>query len=179
MKNLFNSIFKTIDGMFEKRARHAARTMGRRHWLAKTGTLMAGAALTPLLPFDRSLGMAYAAGSDAMDPGECTYWRYCALDGNLCSESGGSMTTCPPGSEASKVAWVGTCHNPADGKDSLVSYNDCCGKPSVNNAKFCFRSEGERPGYRMGLHNDVNWCMADTQKGYHCTVAMVVGMADA
>ena len=29
----------------------------------------------------------------------------------------------------------------------------------------------------MGLHNDVNWCMANANKGYHCTVAIVLGSA--
>ncbi len=100
------------------------------------------------------------------------------MDGALCSDSGGSMTSCPPGSDASKVSWVGTCHNPEDGKDYLISYNDCCGKAKVHSATQCLNSKGERPGYRMGLHNDVNWCMANEQKGYHCTVALVVGVAD-
>ena len=47
------------------------------------------------------------------------------------------------------------------------------------NGTFCFSSERERPGYRMGLHNDINWCMANASQGYHCTVAVLVGMADA
>ncbi|HEM7588852.1 TPA: amine dehydrogenase, partial [Serratia marcescens] len=55
----------------------------------------------------------------------------------------------------------------------------CCGKAKVESATFCFRSERERPGYRMGLHNDINWCMANANKGYHCTVSVLVGLADA
>ena len=72
---------------------------------------------------------------------------------------------------------MGTCANPNDGRDYLVSYNDCCGKASCSGS-FCFTSEGERPGYRMGLYNDINWCMANASKGYHCTVAVVVGLAE-
>ena len=34
----------------------------------------------------------------------------------------------------------------------------------------------ERPGYRMGVHNDINWCMANTRGLYHCTVAAVIGL---
>ncbi|UXN73066.1 hypothetical protein N8D56_18875 [Devosia sp. A8/3-2] len=68
--------------------------------------------------------------------------------------------------------------NPNDEKDYLVSYNDCCGKATCAGS-FCFTSEGERPGYRMGLYNDINWCMANDSKGYHCTVAVLVGLADA
>jgi methylamine dehydrogenase light chain len=29
----------------------------------------------------------------------------------------------------------------------------------------------------MGLYNDINWCVANANKGYHCTVALVVGVA--
>ncbi|WP_395678491.1 methylamine dehydrogenase light chain [Inquilinus sp.] len=26
--------------------------------------------------------------------------------------------------------------------------------------------------------NDINWCMANTSQGYHCTVAALVGIAE-
>src|SRR5699024_11783589 len=47
----------------------------------------------------------------------CDYWRYCGVDGFLCTCCGGTATSCPPGAEPSPIAWVGTCHNPKDGKD--------------------------------------------------------------
>lgn len=168
---MIDKLFKILDRQIEAGARRTARTNGRRSFLAKAGTLLAGVAISPVLPFDRRARAAEAAD-------ECSYWRHCALDGNLCSTSGGSLTTCPPGSSASAVSWVGTCSNPEDGKDYLVSYNDCCGKPSVSGSTFCYTSKGERPGYRMGLYNDINWCMANQNKGYHCTVSVVVGLAD-
>lgn len=176
MFDFINRLLQTLDKTAETGARQSAHKFGRRSLLAKTGVLLAGSALLPILPFDRSLGKAFAAESE--DETSCEYWRYCALDGNLCNTSGGSTTSCPPGSDASKVAWVGTCTNPNDGKDYLVSYNDCCGKAEVNGSTFCVTSKGERPGYRMGLYNDINWCMANENKGYHCTVAMLVGLAD-
>jgi methylamine dehydrogenase light chain len=181
MSKLLDRLFSAIDKRTEASARKTAQQFGRRSFLAKAGVFMAGAVVVPLLPFDRSLGgMAMAAAAEfSDDEGDCQYWRHCALDGSLCSASGGTLTSCPPGSEASKVAWVGTCRNPNDGKDYLVSYNDCCGKATVESATTCFRSDRERPGYRMGLHNDINWCMANTNKGYHCTVSVVVGQADA
>ena len=108
---------------------------------------------------------------------DCDYWRYCALDGFLCSCCGGSVSACPPGAEPSKVTWVGTCHNPKDGRSYLVSYNDCCGKTTCGRC-LCNGNDGERPGYRMGVHNDINWCMANTQSMYHCTVSVLVGVAD-
>ncbi|KFI30239.1 amine dehydrogenase [Haematobacter missouriensis] len=172
MTRLTDKLFKTLDAAVETGARSSARTHGRRSFLAKAGAVLAGVAISPILPFDRRAKAAETA-EDA-----CDYWRHCALDGNLCSTSGGSLTSCPPGSSASAVSWVGTCRNPDDNKDYLVSYNDCCGKASVSSATSCYTSKGERPGYRMGLYNDINWCMANTDKGYHCTVSVVVGLAD-
>lgn len=173
MTKMIDKFLKSLDKAVEGTTRASARHLGRRSFMAKAGSSLLGAAVAvPVLPFDRR---AHAAG-DGGD--ECSYWRHCALDGNLCSASGGSLTQCPPGSSASAVSWVGTCSNPEDGRDYLVSYNDCCGKPSVASATFCYTSEGERPGYRMGLYNDINWCMANTDKGYHCTVSVVVGLAE-
>ena len=38
----------------------------------------------------------------------------------------------------------------------------------------------ERSGVvgEMGVHNDINWCMANSQSMYHCTVAVLTGVAD-
>lgn len=174
MSRIIDKLIKRFDKSVEANIRQSARQFGRRSFLAKTGTALLGAAIVPVLPFDRR---AVAAGAPEEDP--CAYWRHCAIDGILCGESGGNLTTCPPGSQISAVAWVGTCQNPDDGKNYLVSYNDCCGKPPVRTATFCNNNKGERPGYRMGLYNDVNWCMANTgQQGYHCTVSVVVGQAE-
>lgn len=176
MTHFIDSLLKLIDKTTEKTSRKAATQFGRRSFLSKAGMALVGGALMPVLPFDRTGGAAFAA--EAEDETSCDYWRYCALDGNLCNTAGGGTTSCPPGTSASKVSWVGTCHNPKNGKDYLVSYNDCCGKAVMPGSTFCFRSEGERPGYRMGLHNDINWCMANANKGYHCTVAVLVGLAE-
>jgi hypothetical protein len=65
---------------------------------------------------------------------------------------------------------------PGDGRDYIMSYNDCCGKTSCGSC-FCNRNEGERPMYRMSLNNDVNWCMANDNPNYHCSVSVVLGVA--
>lgn len=175
MNRIFDSFLKRLDRVTEANIRSSARKNGRRSFLAKTGSAMLGATvLAPVLPFDRRANAATSGGGD--DP--CSYWRHCAIDGFLCEDSGGSLTTCPPGTSVSAVSWVGTCSNPGDGKDYLVSYNDCCGKPVIASATFCNQNKGERPGYRMGLYNDINWCTANTDKGYHCTVSLVVGTAE-
>jgi methylamine dehydrogenase light chain len=181
MKRLLESLMGAIDNRTERMTRTVAHKNGRRSFLTKAGVAVAGGGLLPVLPFDRNFGQAFAnetaEAADPNDPTSCDYWRYCALDGALCNDCGGTLTSCPPGSEASKVSWVGTCHNPNDDKDYLVSYNDCCGK-AMCNGNACLTSERERPGYQMGLHNDINWCMANTSQGYHCTVAVLVGIAE-
>ncbi|MDG6774449.1 methylamine dehydrogenase light chain [Thiomicrorhabdus sp. ZW0627] len=178
MRNLIDQMFALFDKRTESMSRNMAHNHGRRSFLAKAGAAVIGSAMLPLLPFEQA-GRAYASEEEEnpMDPNSCSYWRYCAIDGNLCSDCGGTLTSCPPGAEASKVSWVGTCHNPSDGKDYLVSYNDCCGR-AMCNGTYCLKSERERPGYQMGLHNDINWCMANTSQGYHCTVAVLIGLAE-
>jgi methylamine dehydrogenase light chain len=178
-------MFKWFDTLAERQSRRLAQTVSRRHALTRISRALVGAAFVlPVLPFDRSeakaathggaRGGANAATDDAT---ACEYWRYCAIDGYLCSCCGGSLTQCPPGTNASKVSWVGTCHNPKDGKDYLVSYNDCCGKTSCGKC-MCNTNLRERPGYNLGLHNDINWCMSNDSSMFHCTTASVVGLAE-
>jgi methylamine dehydrogenase light chain len=185
VKNPFDLLAGWFDRAAERQARQAAQRISRRSILATLGQVMVGALAVPLLPFDRS-GEAHGAERAEPKKGEfknttddeaCDYWRYCALSGTLCTCCGGSVTSCPPGSEVSKVTWVGTCENPTDGKHYLVSYNDCCGKMACGQCP-CSNHLRERPGYRMGLHNGINWCMANDRNAYHCTVAALVGLAD-
>lgn len=175
-----------LDRWTEDRTRQVAHRSARRGALARIArTLMGGAFVLPVLPFDRT-GQAHAAGAHggaqparkgpATDT-DCDYWRYCSVDGFLCSCCGGSATSCPPGTTISKASWVGTCYNPADKKNYLVSYNDCCGRTACGRC-FCNTNHGDRPGYRMGLHNDVNWCMSNDSSMYHCTVSVIVGVAE-
>ncbi len=174
-----------IDRFFEHQTRRAAQRTGRRSVLATLGKAMVGTMALPVLPFDRSAHAASshgskagkAAGPQAQDETACDYWKYCAVDGFLCSCCGGSSTTCPPGTEPSRVSWVGTCHNPADGRDYMVSYNDCCGKTTCGRCE-CNTNERERPGYRLGVHNDVNWCMSNDSTMFHCTTSIILGVQE-
>jgi methylamine dehydrogenase light chain len=170
---------KWLDRIFERTSRQVAQRTSRRSALNRIGRILVGTAFVlPVLPFDRVAKFAHAARKSEPEDTQCDYWRYCAFDGYLCSCCGGSASTCPPGTEASKVAWVGTCRNPKDGKDYLISYNDCCGKTACGRC-LCNTNLGERPAYRMGVHNDINWCMANTNTTiFHCTTAVLVGIAE-
>jgi methylamine dehydrogenase light chain len=180
-----------LDRLFEKSARSLAQRSSRRSFVAVLGQALTGSILLPLLPIDRvnraqaatsaagaapphksAAGAAHKAAID--DPQSCDYWKYCAIDGFLCSCCGGSAHSCPPGSSMSVIAWIGTCHNPGDGRDYIVSYNDCCGKTSCGNCQ-CNRNEHEKPLYRLSRNNDFNWCAANSDSNYHCTVSVILG----
>ena len=126
-----------IDRRLENWSRKLAWHTSRRGFIAKLGTLLAGAAALPLLPISRTMAQQLDSGFDDStvsgeegDPSNCNYWRYCGVDGFLSSNCGGTHTSCPPGTEMSPITWIGTCRNPADGRKYLVSYNDCCGSGS-------------------------------------------------
>jgi methylamine dehydrogenase light chain len=169
-----------VDTMLESLARDMARRVSRRGLLGSLGALLFGAATLPLLPVARGAPAAKPAGGTPGDPGDprtCEYWRHCAIDGFLCSCCGGSTHSCPPGTEPSAITWVGTCHNPGDGRDYIVSYNDCCGKASCGRC-LCNRNENDKPLYMPFASNDYNWC-AGSQVGiaYNCSTARIVGVA--
>ena len=163
-----------LDRLTTDRSRHIARRSSRRSLLTRLGVLMTGAASLPLLPVARAL--AAEAPGEMGDPQACDYWRYCALGGTLCACCGGEKNKCPPGSELSPISWVGTCRNPVDGRDYLLSYNDCCGK-SICARCWCHNTERERPVYAQSKSNGVLWCFGTQSRAYHCTIATVLGEA--
>jgi aralkylamine dehydrogenase light chain/methylamine dehydrogenase light chain len=175
-----------FDNFFEQLSRKVAQNNSRRSFVTKIGMMIIGSSVSmPILPISRAYGRQISSekvaevpdSSNPDDFNSCDYWRYCAVDGFLCSCCGGSLTTCPPGTTPSPVAWIGTCHNPYDGKDYIVSYNDCCGKTACGRCQ-CSNQVRERPGYQLFLHNDINWCMANENSIYHCTTSVVVGLAE-
>ena len=176
-----------FDRLTEKFARGLARGTSRRSSLAWLGALATGAAVIPALPVARAATAAPAAGGkrpavstgnpqDPGDPTTCEYWRYCAIDGFICSCCGGTVNTCPPGTEMSPITWIGTCTNPADGRAYVISYNDCCGVSSCGQC-LCNRNEGDRPQVRPQSNNDYNWCLGTESSIYNCSVAVIVGVA--
>lgn len=170
-----------FDALIEDSARAVARRSSRRDFVAKLSATLFGLGALPLLPIARGAEPpakpAEGTSSDPGDPTTCEYWRYCGIDGYLCSCCGGSHTSCPPGTTPAPVTWVGTCHNPAENRDYVVSYNDCCGKTSCGRC-LCNRNEGDLPLYAPFLSNDYNWCIgSSTDIAYHCTVSRIVSLA--
>lgn len=170
----FNGWF---DGATENSTRDIARKTSRRGFIGKlAGAIAGGAAAIPLLPIARGQEAANAFPGEEGDRTSCDYWRYCAIDGFLCSCCGGSINSCPPGTEMSPITWIGTCENPVDGVSYIISYNDCCGKSSCGNC-LCQRNEGDRPVYNPRASNDLNWCLGTSSNTYHCSTAIVIGTA--
>jgi len=171
----------TIDRWFVRLTRSLARRSSRRSVLAQLAGVLVGSAALPLLPVARAFGASPVPGephpsTPSGDPGSCDYWRHCAIDGFLCACCGGSQNTCPPGTEMSSITWIGTCKNPADGKEYVISYNDCCGQ-SVCGRCNCTRTEGEKPVYITPKNNDALWCFGTKSRAVQCSVAVVLGVA--
>lgn len=171
---------KWFDGLIEDSARAVARRSSRRSFVAKLSATIFGFSALPLLPIARGAETPAKPNegnsNDPGDPTTCEYWRYCGIDGFLCSCCGGSHTSCPPGTTPAPVTWVGTCHNPAENRDYVVSYNDCCGKTTCGRC-LCNRNEGDLPLYAPFLSNDYNWCIGSKADiAYHCTVSRIVGL---
>lgn len=163
-----------IDRIMERVSRSAARGLSRRSFFGRLGAVGIVASM-PLLPVSRA--SAAQQPGEKGDPNSCDYWRYCAIDGFLCSCCGGSTSTCPPGTEPSPITWVGTCRNPVDNKDYVISYNDCCGKSACGRC-LCNRNERDTPVHQPSSSNDINWCLG-TKVGvvYNCSTSVVLGEA--
>jgi methylamine dehydrogenase light chain len=174
---------RSFDDWFAQRAREMARRTSRRSFLARLGILAVGGVSVPLLPVARAGSPSRAAApgepdprTPAGDPESCDYWRYCAIDGFLSACCGGTHRSCPPGTQMSPVTWIGTCRNPVDGVDYILSYNDCCGKDACGRC-YCNRNEGDKPVYYPSKSNDIDWCMGSEGIIYNSTVSIVVGVA--
>jgi methylamine dehydrogenase light chain len=179
-----------LDKFAERTLRGFANRTSRRNVFTLLGGFLVGAAGLPLLPIARAAdgegngnldpnsGQRLSQGTgnpeDPGDPTQCDYWRYCAIDGSLCSCCGGTVNACPPGTEMSPITWIGTCLNPADGRHYIISYNDCCGGPSCGNCG-CHRNEGERSIVRPSVNNEITWCFGTSSQSYTCSTAVILG----
>jgi methylamine dehydrogenase light chain len=189
-----------FERLTERCAREVARHTSRRSFIGRFGLLLVGSGAFPLLPIARAAdtevstdikpeppakGYPGVAPQPSLspeeqgDPASCDYWRYCGTHGPLCACCGGSANACPPGTEMSVMGWVGTCRNPVDGKNYIISYNDCCGKPLCGRC-WCdgaTNNPSNRPPVRVQSSGDVLWCVGTKETNPTCTSANVVGLA--
>jgi methylamine dehydrogenase light chain len=165
-----------LDRLAEKATRSDARLHSRRAVLSGFGAALIGAGATTLLPVFRGTAFAQSPKTEDGDPNSCQYWRHCAIDGYLCGCCGGTSSTCPPGTVVSDITWIGTCRNPTDDRDYIISYNDCCGKSTCGRC-VCQRDQGDTPIYRPQTSNDINWCAgSQADVPYHCSLSVVIGV---
>jgi len=164
-----------IDEKARRTSLALARKLSRRHFLSRLGVILAGVSSLPLLPISRSL--AQNSVQEIGDPQSCEYWRYCAMSGSICACCGGTSHSCPPGTQPSPIAWIGTCRNPVDGLNYLMSYNDCCGKSSCSRCG-CHRTERETPVYFNSTSSSIYWCFGVEDTSYHCTVSLVLAVSE-
>ncbi|RKF22953.1 methylamine dehydrogenase (amicyanin) light chain [Altericroceibacterium spongiae] len=174
------------DSQTEKFVRKLARGSSRRSLLSRIGAALVAAPVFPLLPVDRANAAkdrsvqaktSFARHAQTTDDTQCDYWRYCAIDGSLCTCCGGGLHTCPPGTEASPTSWIGTCINPDDGKAYLIAYRDCCGTADCGQC-FCDNTDRATQVYRPQGNNDIIWCFGVSSMEYHCSTAVLVGAAE-
>ena len=189
-----------LDKWMEHCARQAARRTSRRGFIGHLGVLLVGSSAIPLLPVARAQGPTLPSPvepegpqkgypgvapqpsvtpQEEGDPASCDYWRYCGTHGPLCACCGGSANACPPGTEMSLMGWIGTCRNPVDGKNYIISYNDCCGKPICGRC-WCDRATKNPknlPPVRPQASGEVLWCVGTKETNPTCTSAIVVGVA--
>ena len=140
---------KWLDAFSENSARALARRTSRRSVLAGLGSMLLGAGMVPLLPVARGAetkpgGAAPRHGAPARRSRRPLLRVLAALrDRRLSVRMLRRIAVDVPARHRHvAITWIGTCHNPGDSKDYVISYNDCCGKGSCGRC-FCNRNEGD------------------------------------
>ncbi|QSR89587.1 methylamine dehydrogenase [Methylacidiphilum caldifontis] len=176
---------KGIDRLIEFFCRSLALRLPRRSFIATFSLFLGASSKIVAFPVEHSSRSTEGREekkekneASTQDPtASCSYWRYCSIDGFLCSCCGGGVTSCPPGTFPSPTHWVGSCRNPEDNKHYLISYRDCCGKGYCGRCYCRQTDEHEMPVYQLNRNNDTIWCFGAPNMMYHCTGAAVLGPA--
>ena len=176
-----------VDNVGETLLRKFAGATSRRGLLARVGAALVAAPVLPLLPVDRANAgkpdrsaeakTSFALSAQTRDDRKCDYWRYCSIDGTLCTCCGGGINSCPAGAEPSPLSWVGSCINPDEGKAYLIAYRDCCGKPVCQTCR-CSSADRMTQIYVPQLNGEILWCFGTSSQEYHCTISSVASTAN-
>ncbi|MFN7173736.1 MAG: methylamine dehydrogenase light chain [Thermaurantiacus tibetensis] len=173
-----------LDRLAERLTRLLASRLSRRNIVSRLGVALTAAPALPLLPYGRASAETAEAeltdiqkDAQTKDDTRCTYWRYCAISGSLCTCCGGTTSRCPPGSEPSLTSWIGTCRNPDDGRFYVIAYRDCCGMAACGRCR-CSQHDEASPAYRPELNNEIIWCFGTRSMQYTCSTAAIVGLAE-
>ena len=176
--------FDQNDGPFDHFLKGLSERATRRSLLARAGQWLiglTGVTVLSSLPVNRAFGQNAKIGKDgsitqAHDPTECNYWRYCNLSGTLCAGCvGGGLTSCPPGSQLGAEFWYGCCEDPESGQTYMIAYQDCCGKSNCGGSCGGYSEQTEPYNSAMpSQDNNILWCMSNESQTYTCTVAPIV-----
>ena len=66
--------------------------------------------------------------------------------------------------------------NPDDKRSYLIAYHDCCGASACSQC-HCNNVERATPAYRPQGNGDIVWCFGGSSMAYHCSTAVLVGVA--
>lgn len=77
----------------------------------------------------------------------------------------------------SPITWLGTCRNPVDGKNYIISYSDCCGQPLCSRCRCAPANPRDKPLVRPQASAAYLWCIGTENATYTCSTAVVVGVA--
>jgi methylamine dehydrogenase light chain len=132
-----------------------AAATSRRHFLARAGGVLLGAAGFAVIeaPLGRRTPPALASHL-------CATSVLCGLYGYTCADSscGGGLHTCPSGHYASANYWTRCCDG-GDGYYSLWAYKDCCSYSDTSGCGHFCTNNSPQP----------SWCPSNR---YRCTIAV-------
>ena len=140
------------------------------------GRLAVGAALSPLLPVDRTYG-APATDPHQMDPSQMRLLEV-LCDGRPVVLMLRRDRIAMSSGHAAVQGQLGRHVPQRQRRQGLSRQLHGLLRPLVVRAVLLQRQRGRAPRLQMGSHNDVNWCMANGESSYHCTISVIVGTAD-
>ena len=174
---------KWLDDFFENRTRAVAQHTSRRSALLKIGRVLVGSAfILPVLPFDRSPRAQHGAVDDGkhdpLDPiSAASTGATVRSTVTLCTCCGGSDYELPAGNGSVLSDLDRNLRKPGRRQTLSCQLQRLLRRQPPAAAVFVTKTKANDPAYRMGVHNDINWCMGNESSIYHCTVSIILGVS--